>query len=288
MAINNYSFTPSLRWSSADQVFSGGGGGSGSEPILLSRLNLSGGIPTGSGAGNWGFGAQSGATIVKENDGTHDYIKATYPIDTTEGTAGDNYVYGGYSPETLQQELFITIYARMPGTYRNGMKFCKLFGGLTNSGNDYANATFTLETYGDQGSMYYAAYGDGATAQNDSQNGIAFYEPNYIDTGRTGTLTQTFERGGVFNSSDWGTGWNKFQLRLKQNSGTSAENEVNDGAIEVYINGIMHGRAINIFNRHWSNAFIETINFFGYSRGATEAFEIHMRDITVSTGDWVD
>jgi hypothetical protein len=256
--------------------------------VLLSRLDLSSGtVPNGSGLNSWGFGALSGAAITVANDGTHNYLRGQYPIDISGDQSGDNYIYGGYTPSTLQQELFVTIYAKTPNSsLMRGCKFCKIFGAVTNGGSDYSNTT--LGTIYETGDLEYAAYGDGTTPQNDTQNGLAYYTPNYIDVGRAGSLTRTFERGGAFLASSWGTGWNKFQFRVKLNSGTTSGNEVNDGVVEVYVNGVMKGRAINIFNRHYSNSFFETINFFGYSKGATLPWELHMRDITVSTGGWID
>ena len=254
---------------------------------LLSRLDLTAGLPVGSGAGSWGFGAQSGASITVANDGTYNYLRGQYPIDVGGiSGAGDNYIYGGYTPAVLQQELYVTVYARQANSYRHGCKFTKFLGKNTTG---YANTTFGLDyTEIDNGSIQYIAYGDGTGTTNDTQNGMALYTPNYIGIGRAGTLPQTIQRSGVFSSASWGTGWHKFQIHIKQNSGTSSLNEVNDGLVELYVDGVMKARAINIFNRHWSNEFIESIGFFGYGRGATQAWEIHMRDITVSLNGWVD
>lgn len=265
-----------------------GGGGA-----LLSRLSLSGGLPAGSGADSWGFGALSGAAITVENDGTHNYLRGQYPIDSSGDGSGDNYIYGGYTPASEQQDLYLQFYAKMPGV-KHGLKFIKFFGrNATGGSNTVANSTFGLDYTGiDMGSFQYIAYGDGTSQVNDTQCGIALYTPNYIDPGRTGSLTRTITpdpKIGTFASTDWGTGWHKFQMRLKQNSGTTAGNETNDGVVELIIDDVLYARAENIFNRHYSNGFIETIGLFGYSRGQASAFEFHIRDgMTVSTGGYVD
>jgi hypothetical protein len=265
-----------------------GGGGA-----LLSRLSLSGGLPAGSGADSWGFGALSGAAITVENDGTHNYLRGQYPIDSSGDGSGDNYIYGGYTPASEQQDLYLQFYAKMPGV-KHGLKFIKFFGrNATGGSNTVANSTFGLDYTGiDMGSFQYIAYGDGTSQVNDTQNGVALYTPNYIDVGRTGPLTRTITpdpKIGTFASTDWGTGWHKFQMRLKQNSGTTAGNETNNGVVELIIDDVLYARAENIFNRHYSNGFIETIGLFGYSRGQSSAFEFHIRDgMTVSTGGYVN
>lgn len=254
---------------------------------LLSRLDLSSGVPNSPGAGGWGFGALGGATIAVANDGGANYLRAVYPIDDSEFQSGANYIYGGYSPVTLQQELYVTIYARMPGPYRNGCKFCKFFG--LRDGENYANATFgTSYSSDDRGCLDYIGFADGTSTANDINNAVTLYNSGSDTTGRNGSLTKTIQSSTTFASSEWGSTWHKFQFRLKMNSGTNSGNEVNDGAIEVYIDGVMRARAINIFNRHPSNGFIETINFFGYSKEASAPFEVHMREITVALGGWID
>jgi hypothetical protein len=181
----------------------------------------------------------------------------------------------------------------MPGV-KHGLKLIKFFGhNATGGSNTVANATFGLDYTGiDMGSFQYIAYGDGTGQTNDTQNGIALYTPNYIDPGRTGSLARTITpdpKIGTFASSDWGTGWHKFQMRLRQNSGTTALNEQNDGVVELIIDDVLYARGQNIFNRHYTNGFIETIGLFGYSRGQSSAFELHIRDgMTISTGGYVD
>lgn len=78
-------------------------------------------------------------------------------------------------------------------------------------------------------------------------------------------------------------------MRLRQNSGTTSGNEVNDGVVELIIDDVLYAKGENIFNRHYTNGFIETIGLFGYSRGQSSAFELHIRDgMTISTGGYVD
>lgn len=266
---------------------------------LLTRLSTAT-IPIGnatvpSAVNGWTMGYYQGATLSVANDGTYDYLRAQFPIPG----AGQNFFAGGYTPASLQQELFIQFYARMPGV-KQGCKFIKLFGDSANSGSEYANTTFGIE-YG-TGNINAVSYGNGVTVggytnsttftrslANDTQS-VVDYDPSAtwnVDP-RSRDSGSVVTQNGVFSASSWGTGWHKFQLRAKLNSGTTALNEVNDGAYEVWIDDVLQVKALNMWNRHYLNAFYGTINLFGWSQTGTQAFEVHIRDgMTVSTGGWV-
>lgn len=258
------------------------------DAILLSRLDLSGGVPTGDGPGLWGFGFLTDANLTVVNDGTNTYLRGQYPVDSggSEGS-GAPYIYGGYALPELHQEVYVTIYARMPGPYRQGCKFCKFFG--QRLGSDYANTTFATDYSGtDLGSRQYIAWGDGTFDQNDDGNGVGLDEAYPINTGRNGSLTKIIEHGGAFDSTEWGSGWHKWQIRARFNSGTTSGNEINDGAYEEHIDGVLRAKAINVFSRNPINHFYDSVQFFGYARGATSPWELHIRDITVSLNGWID
>jgi len=165
---------------------------------------------------------------------------------------------------------------------------CKFYG--QRSGDNQANATYTMEYL--TGDVSYIGYGDGAgtnPVQNDTSNGVATFTPNFISTGRAGPLPRTVVNGGMFTAADWGDGsvWHKFQLRLKRNYGTSAADEINDGIVEMRINDTVRARGVNVYNRHWSNAPLDYVEFLSYSQQNTP-FTLDFKNITVSKHGWID
>lgn len=262
-----------------------GGGGSGT---LVSRLNLSGGLPTNGTPGNWGLFAQGGGAISVANDGTYNYLRGVYPS-STDFPSDTTFIYGGYNYAAPQRDVWLQFYARMNAP-RHGLKFIKLFG-VNNT--DYANATYQLDYNGeDNGAMVGVLFGDGTLTTNDAQNTLDFTGDPWQSCGRgiAAGGSQTV-KGTNWNPTDWGTGWHKFQLRFTHNTGTTSGNEVNDGQIEVRIDDVLYGKATNIFTRNPINGFFEQVGLFNWSqnRPSGNSFEIHIRDgMTVSTGGWVD
>ncbi len=250
-------------------------------PVLLSRLDISGGLVNGNG---WTFAVVDGASVQKLNDGTDDFIRGTYD----DGTSGGNsWVQVRYTfPYRYETDIYLQFWARKtPG---GGSKFVKFYG--QRSGNNQANATFTTEYI--NGDVTYIAYGDGAgvdPVQNDTANGVATYTPNFIPTGRAGPLTRTITNGGLFSAADWGDGtvWHKIQMRLKRNYGTSASDEINDGVVELRIDDIVRAKGVNIYNRHYSNAPLDFVEFLSYAQ-QNNPFQLDVKKITVSKHGWVD
>lgn len=258
-------------------------------PILLGRMDVSmvandaNLIASAANVGQWGFNVSNpnGSTIIKKNDGSHDYVRASY----TAGGAPD--VYVRFTFPTLVNEYYATFYVRKSA---GGMtKFQKAFGKYNGAGN-VANVTFKGGDY-TLGEITTVSYGDGVSITNDTQFG-ASYDSGY-DTdayvGRSGALPRTFVHGGKFTAAEWGDGsqWIKFQTRWKQNSGTTSGNEINDGLTEVYINGVLRCAAYNIYNRHYSNLGLDYVDFLSYTQSAP-AFTMDIRGLTISTGGWID
>jgi len=251
-------------------------------PVLLSRLNIASGLVNG---GGWTFAAQDGATVTKLNDGTDDFIRGTYDDNTANGTSA--WVQVRYTfPYRFETDIYVQYWARKtPG---GGSKMCKFYG--QRSGDNQANATYTMEYL--TGDVSYIGYGDGAgtnPVQNDTSNGVATFTPNFISTGRAGPLPRTVVNGGMFTAADWGDGsvWHKFQLRLKRNYGTSAADEINDGIVEMRINDTVRARGVNIYNRHWSNAPLDFVEFLSYAQQNTP-FTLDVKNITISKHGWID
>ena len=265
--------------------------------VLLSRLNTStipitnGSVSAGVNGWAMGYDGASGALLTVANDGTYDYLRAQFPTPT-----GGNYFYGGYTPPTLQEELFITLYARMPSTVKHGCKFIKIFGQKTTSGvpnpsgAEYANVTFGIDYSGESnGGIIGTAFGDGDTVQNDTAAMVDYTQRPWAGIGRSASVGGNIVTRGVnWDASNWSTTWHKFQFRAKLNSVINGV-EVNDGIFETYIDGLLWGGGYSLFNRNVINHAYESINLFGWSQSGTAAFELNIRNgMTVSTGDWID
>lgn len=255
-------------------------------PILLGRMDVSmissGASLVGSAANNarWEFNVQDGASLTKNNDGTYDYVRGTYPAVTSPW----NKVLFTFDRRD-ETDIYVQFWARKSA---GGMpKFVKFYG--QNSGG-YANTTFKGADYVN-GTIDAIGYGDGTGTTNDSQMGVYYDTGRNTDfyTGRAGALTRSFVNGGKFDVGEWGDGssWQKFQLRVKFNSGTTALNEVNDGIVESRINNVVRCRGENIFNRHYSNPPLDKVEFLSYVQGAP-AFTMDVRSITISRNGWID
>lgn len=241
----------------------------------------------------WAMGSQSGATLSVSTDtsqnlkGSAGSLKATYPKAT-----GSVYAWAVYYLSDLKtNEIYLDFWAKMPGA-KQGLKFLKVFGGHTNGNTGtYANTTMGTDYTGsDYGSIYQVGFGDGATTGNDYGNAINFdgAYPSWIGRsyGKGATVLTPQKKG--FSSTDWGTGWHHFKVRIKFNSGTTAANEVNDGAYYVEIDDKVYVDAKGLFNRHYSNAPIDRVEFFGWAQTGTAPFEIWYDDIRITTGGFID
>lgn len=200
--------------------------------------------------------------------------------------------------------VYIRFRAKMP-KHTHGFKFIKIFG---QNSNGYANTTFGLDYTGIEtgtGSMYVVAYGDGTVNENDTANIISFIGGSQNPAGRAVGLpgfsvsTPQYKN---FAAADWGTGWHKFEFYVKFNSGTSAQNEKNDGEAIVRIDDKVYVDAKGLFNRHYSNKPLDRIEILGWSQNmspeffengvwkrkeqATPEFEIWYDNIEISIDGW--
>lgn len=192
--------------------------------------------------------------------------------------------------------VYIEFDAKMP-TAKHGIKFVKIFG--ASNGGSYANTTFGLDYTGtNYGGMYQVSYGDGTDVGNDTGNVIHLSGYSPASIGRSyqhGAVVQTPQNTDWF-ASNWGTTWHHFRIYLKFNSGTTAQNEVNDGEYYVEIDGLVYVWATGIYNRHYSNIpYINSVDFFGWSQtaddnssfGASNTFELWYDNMVISTDGFV-
>lgn len=237
---------------------------------------------------DWSIGAQAGGAVsisqnASENyDGSAGSLKGSYPI-----ASGGVYVWAAYDLSALAlADLYIEFRAKMPKA-KQGLKFLKIFGKDTAGG--YANTTFALDYTGvDLGGMYQVSFGDGSSTGNDTANVINFDGQNPDWIGRSfGTANVATPQNDMWGSSNWGTDWHHFRIRAKFNSGTSATDEVADGAYHVEIDGKVYVDASGLFNRHWSNGPIDRVELFGWAQNGSEPFEIWYDDVRLSTGGFL-
>ena len=259
---------------------------SGSEVVALQAFEA-GSLP----AGGWGFWTGGGGTVAISTDRTKNHgasagsLRGTYPA---RGSGGGGYVWCAYDVSALAtRDLFIDFWARMPTATKQGVKFLKIFGkrGVTDDAN-YANTTFGLDYTGvDVGSMYTVSFGDGSGVSNDTASVIPFDGTGGPWIGRSyGTAVVSTPQHRLWASSNWGTAWHHFRMRVKFNSGTTAADEIADGAYYVEIDGLVYVDATKVFNRHWSNGPIDRIELFGWTQTGTTPFELWYDDVKITTG----
>ena len=245
-------------------------------------------------AGNWGFWTGDGGTVSISTDTTknhlasHGSIKGSYPA---RAAGGGGYVWCGYDASALAtHDLYLDFWAKMPTPTKQGLKFLKIFGARgTIDTSNYANTTFGLDYTGvDVGGMYAVSYGDGATVSNDTASVINFDGSNGPWMGRSyGTAVVATPQHHIWSASNWGITWHHFRMHVKFNSGTTAQNEVADGAYFVEIDGLVYVDASHLFNRHYSNGPIDRIELFGWTQTGTTPFEIWYDDVRISTGGFL-
>lgn len=244
------------------------------------------------------FGGENGVTTVelstdrsKNYNGSAGSIRGVYLPRAAPGHAS---IWGGYDIPPNNRDVFIEFWAKMPAV-KHGFKFVKIFGRRTNdagteiwSGNHYANSTFGVDYTGiDLGGMYAVSFGDGTEIANDTA-AIVLLDGSPSNVGRSNSFAHiATPQMRNFASSMWGTGWHHFRMRAKFNSGTSAQTEVADGAFYLEIDGKVYADASNLFNRHYSNAPIESVGFFGWTQNGSEQFEVWYDDIRISLGGFV-
>lgn len=235
---------------------------------------------------------QINTTTAQNYNNTAGSLKADYPI-----PAGDTYTVGSYqlAPYVAigaTNHVYVDFYAKMPNS-KQGLKFCKIAGQV--NGSATANITFGLDYTGiDRGGMVYVGFGDGTTVTNDTQNGVWLDGTNNNvlyghGVGRSEGLSGysvVTPKNTNWASSNWGTGWHRFQFYVKFNSGTTALNEVNDGEIKVIIDNVTYIDAKGLFNRHYSNLPMDVIHLFEWAQTGTSSFDVWMDSLRVSQNGW--
>jgi len=247
---------------------------SGATGTLIFSDAFTSGSPTG-----WTtYGAQNGGTLAVV-DGAWKGAMAASVADVTV------YAVKNIAASSLS-ELYISFRSKMPAS-THGIKFLKIFG--QNNAGTYANVTFGLDYSGlDNGGMLGVSYGDGTTTANDTQRVIFFDSARSSVVGRAPSPVVSRPMNADFASTDWGADWHTFKLKVKFNSGTSALNEVADGEFYVEIDGSVYLNATGIFNRHYSNGPIDSIQLFGYAGGTPPSnWEIWYDDVVLSAGGFV-
>ncbi len=241
-------------------------------------------VPQLSGLSGWQFGGQSGGSVDVVTDlaatlrGSAGSLRGRYPTAT-----GGTYAWGSYNISAAKtRDVYIEFWAKMPGA-KQGLKFLKIFGG---NSSGYANTTFALDyAGGDKGAMTQVSFGDGKSASNDTANVINFDGSNPDWVGRSyGTAKVSTPQKSRWASSNWGTGWHRFRIHCKFNSGTTAQNEVADGEYYVEIDNKVYVDAKGLFNRHYSNDPIDRIELFGWAQSGSQPFEIWYDDVRITTG----
>ena len=221
----------------------------------------------------------SGALVGSASGGSIDYsassIRMSYPADVIGG-AVYNYLAVG---TTGQSVLYVTFRARFPTAHKSGVKFIKFFGG--GSGNLVANTTIQLawQTNEIQGVFF----GDGTTESNDAQNVIKLdgTNPEYIGRSYNNGAVVSTPQSSAFSFVD--EDWHDFRIKVKFNSGTTAENEVNDGEYYLEIDGDVYVHATGLFNRHYNNQPLVGANFGDWSQLSDQPFDVEFDDIVLAT-----
>jgi hypothetical protein len=195
------------------------------------------------------------------------YVRGTYPANQD---GNFNVISVPVPVQDNIRDLYIEVRGRMP-LNRGGFKFLKIFG--ERAGSNYANTTLSC-LYG-VGDIQQISFGDGAgaTIANDTANVINLNGTNKSWAGRSAAqATILTPQNRVFTAANWGTDWHVIKLRVKYNSGTSAETEVADGAYFLSIDDVVFVDATGLLNRHWSNGPIESVNLFDWAQGNTSEF----------------
>ena len=276
-------------------------------PILLGRMDVSmvadGADLLGSAANNarWLFDRQGGAGLTKQSDAGVPYVRGVY-VDRSGGGMTWPSIYFNFPNGASPQEFYVQFYARRDGSVAAGCKFVKCYG-IVGGGGDYANTTFN-NGYSSS-TISSVAYGDGTGTTNDNTE-LLYYNAGgtyqTVNRPTEGTwasgrfpsvpanqLTRSFVNGGAWTGTDWGNGtqWHKFQLRIKQNSGTTSLNETNDGLYEVWVDNVLRCAGYNIMNRNPINGRFYRIEFLSYMQDAA-GFTLDVKNVTISTGGWID
>lgn len=264
-------------------------------PVLIGRLDVSmvadGVDLKGSAAttANWVFD-HINSTIKKYTEAGEPFIRAVYNDDLGINASSWPSAFFFFPTGTAPQELYFQFYARRNGA-GGGCKFVKAFD--KNNGTAYYSVSNTTWNNGYSSSgISSIAFGDGTGPLNDNTiaagyNGNLGGPPMRYPS--QNILPRSSFAGTPFDVAEWGDGtqWHKWQMRVKLNSGTSLITETNDGLLEVFIDGVQRLGHYNIMNRHFDSQGWNKIEFLSYMQGVL-GFTLDMKNITLSTGGWVN
>jgi len=235
------------------------------------------------------YSSQAGGSITEMTEGTGEsevgFIRMAYPIDVSGDDSGA--LYNLLDVSALgATALEVSFRMRMPTAYKWGIKMFKIFG--IRDGINYTNSTWAFLYPFAQ--MQSTSFSDGTTVSNDQAQAIRLDGNNRDWLGRNyvgGTAPNDLIAGAVVNTpqnADWfidDEDWHDYVIRYKANTGTTAENEVNDGEYFISVDGNVYVDAAGLFNRHYTNGAIDSMHFGDWSQGADQAFDADFTDIIV-------
>lgn len=238
---------------------------------------------------DWFGFTNSGGTLDYSN-GT---VRGVYPAGATDSVVGVS--IRNLADLLDEGEVYVEFDARIVGAEaQQGCKFIKIFNNTADPQNNYANVTFGTNYTGlDDGGIISINYGDGTGVTNDTVNGIDLSDGTLVgntqDPGRAPSPVIEVPNG-IFASEDWGPDvWHHFRIKMKFNTGTTAENEQPDGELYLEIDGEVYCNVTGIFNRHYSNdRGIATVALFGVTQGNVPGMTIDYDNIKISKGGFVD
>lgn len=220
------------------------------------------------------YGAVSGSQAGGSIDYSNNTLRMTYPEDLTGGDIYNYFAVGTFD----ETEIYVEFDARYPSTYKAAAKFFKIFG--QTSGSSTSNVT--IQPVWGTGTIEGIFFGDGTNVQNDAQNVIR------LDGTYPEWCGRSYSQGAVINTPQNASftfddeEFHHFKIRVKFNSGTTAENEINDGEFYLEIDGNVYVDAKNIFNRHYSNLPMSGFNLGDWSQAATDEFVLEYDNVVVS------
>lgn len=230
------------------------------------------------------------STLKKYTDSGGDpYVRAVYPDLSGGGTCTPSIKFL-FKNDTAPQEIYFQFDARRNGA-GGGSKFVKAFGGV--NGISVSNTTWN-NGYGNS-NIASIGFGNGTGLSNDTQHTF-WYESGHDDNAQlrfpsnpANVRTTSIVHGATWTAADWGDGtqWHRWKMRIKQNSGTSPETEVNDGIFEIFVNDVLKLGAYNIMNRHYLSLPFAAIEFMSLMQDAL-GFTLDMKKITISQNGWID
>lgn len=272
-------------------------------PHLLTELRFHSTIPMAAAPGSlsssvvgtpgWSIGAQNGGTVGVQSTSSPD--PSATSVDALEGSypvpVGGQYVWADYNlPHLTTNDIYIEFWAKMPGQYKGGCKFLKVFGQRSQGSTGYgADATIATDYTGvDYGSIRQVSFGDGTTLGNDSQNVINLNGTNPQWIGRSyGIAAVQTPQTSIFASADWGTSWHHFRVHVKFNDGTTLQNQVANGEFYLEIDGKVYADATGLYNRNPADGPISYVELFGWSQTQIHPFQLWYYDFRISTGGFM-